>query len=309
MPRIDAITLKQLRALAAIDQAGRLAAASETLNVTAPAVSIQLRSLEDHVGGQLVLRGPGGHTSLTEEGKVVLKAAHAIEQTLARCEEQVTALKEGKAGKVAIAVVSTGKYFAPGLIKKAQTAMPGIEFSLKIGNREQTRRALTEGAVDVAIMGRPPREPPSEVIPLGNHPYVLIAAPDHPLAKADSVGQSDLLDQLFLCREPGSGTRILTERFIDQVGDGYPVRTMELGSNETIKQGVMAGLGIAMISAHTIAHELQSGRIVTLKLPGLPIMRQWFLIRPMAEPPSYATLKFEEFLKQEAGAFLPYLPF
>lgn len=305
---MDAITLKQLRALAAVEKAGSLTGASSLLNVTTPAVSAQLRLLEENLGGPLMIRESGGQPYLTEEGECVLETVEAIEHLLARCGERVTALREGKAGQVAVGVVSTGKYFAPGLLKRAQTLMPGIEFSLHIGNREQIRQALIEETIDVAIMGRPPRQPAVDATALGDHPYVLIASPDHPLANREALQAEDLLDQTFLCREPGSGTRILTERFIDQVGDGQPIRTMELGSNETIKQGVMADLGIAIISGHTIAHELQTGRLVLLKLPGLPILRQWYLIRRLGSRQTQASLKFQEFLDREASAFLPVLP-
>lgn len=308
MVDINLITLKQLRALAAIEKAGSLTGASALLNVTTPAVSAQLRLLEENLGGPLVVREAGGETKLTDEGKYALETTRVIEHSLVRCGEKIAALREGKAGQVAIGVVSTGKYFAPGLLKQAQMIMPGIEFSLHIGNRDQIRQALQDETIDLAIMGRPPRAPPVEATALGDHPYVLIASPQHPLASKQALKPDDLLDQTFLCREPGSGTRILTERFIDQIGEGHPIRTMELGSNETIKQGVMADLGIAIISGHTISHELQTGRIVLLQMPGLPIHRQWYLIRRLGSHQSPASLKFQEFLKGQSGAYLPVLP-
>ena len=307
MTNMDAVTLKQLRALAAVEKAGSLTGASALLNVTTPAVSAQMRLLEENLGGPLIVRDPGGQPHLTEEGQQVLETASGIEQLLARCGERVSALREGKAGQVAVGVVSTGKYFAPGLLKRAQTIMPGIEFSLHIGNREQIRQALLEETIDVAIMGRPPRQPAVEATGLGDHPYVLIASPDHPLARKQSLKPDDLLDQTFLCRETGSGTRILTDRFIDQIGEGQPIRTMELGTNETIKQGVMADLGIAIISGHTVAYELQTGRVAPLNLPGLPILRQWYLIRRLGSRRSQASLRFQEFLEREAHNYLPVL--
>lgn len=304
---MDAITLKQLRALAAVDQAGSLTGASVLLNVTTPAVSAQLRLLEDNLGAPLLIRDGGGPPRLTDEGRCILETVNKIEHILGRCDERLSALREGKAGHVALGVVSTGKYFAPRLIKQAQILMPGIEFSLHIGNREQIRQALVEERVDAAIMGRPPRHPPVEAIGLGDHPYVLIASPDHPLAAKQPLVPDDLLDQTFLCREPGSGTRILTDRFIDEVGNGQLIRTMELGTNETIKQGVMADLGIAIISGHTVAQELQTGRLVLLELPGLPLHRQWYLIRRLGSHQSQALIKFQEFLEREAANVFPVL--
>lgn len=302
------ITLKQLRALAAIVRAGNLSAAANVLNVTPPAVSTQLKLLEANAGGTLLSRGPAGQVALTPEGQEFLTAIARIERALQTCVEKVTALRAGHAGHVSVGVVSTGKYFAPGLIKHAREAMAGVEFALKIGNRGQILEALEDESIDMAIMGRPPRAPVSQALALGNHPYVLIAPPGHRLAGRERATYRDLDGELFLGREPGSGTRILTDRFIARIGEDVGVQTMELGSNETIKQGVIAGLGIAIISAHTVAAELAGGRLVTLKLPGLPIMRQWYLIRPANARPGVAATAFETFLKDLGGSYLPAIP-
>lgn len=304
---MDLVTLKQLRSLSAIEAAGSLTGAAALLNVTVPAVSAQLRLLEENVKATLLMRGPNGKTSLTREGEVVLSSIQSIEKTLSNCIDKVTSFRAGTAGRVAIGVVSTGKYFAPALLVHAQNALPDIEFSLKIGNRNEIRQALIDETIDVAIMGRAPQEPPVEAIRLGEHPYVLIAKPRHRLAGLRQVSQDELAKETFLCRESGSGTRLLTERFIDEIGEGFAVKKIEMGTNETIKQGVMAGLGVALISGHTVAQELQTGHLTMLSAPGLPIFRSWFMIRRLENEGNPASLKFQKFLEAELGNLLPEL--
>jgi len=114
-----------------------------------------------------------------------------------------------------------------------------------------------------------------------------------------------LLDQTFLTRESGSGTRILMERFLDRIGEGRLYRTVEMGTNETIKQAVIAGLGIAFISGHTVASELQDGRLVQIKADGVPITRQWFLIHRRDVELSAVAGKFHEFIVSENGRYFP----
>lgn len=308
MFRAGAITLKQLRSLGAIIKGGNLTAAAELLCVTPPAVSTQLRNLEANVGGRVLRRGPGGEVSLTPEGEQVLATADRIEKALGACEEKLVALRAGKSGHVSVGVVSTGKYFAPGLVVRARDAMPDLEFSLKIGNREQIVAALANQTIDLAVMGRPPTEPPVTAASLGAHPYVMIVLPDHPFVGRDDVSADEMLDQIFLCREQGSGTRMLTEHFLERIGEGRPFRTIEIGTNETIKQGVIAGLGVAIISAHTVSAELDTGRLTTVRMKGLPILRQWYVLRRSDEEPTIAALKFQQFLMDQKGDFLPAVP-
>lgn len=303
-----AVTLKQLRALAAVVRTGSLTAAAEALSVTPPAISTQLRTLEQNVGAALMRRGGDGRNAPTAQGLELLAATQRVETALALCFRRIEALNAGHAGFVALGVVSTGKYFAPGLVAQARAALPGVEIGLTVGNRAEIIEALTGGSVDLAVMGRPPRAPAVRDDVLGEHPYVLIAPPGHPLTGRCDITPEELLEETFLLREPGSGTRILTERFLDRIGDGRPWKSIELGTNETIKQAVIAGLGVAVISAHTVAPELESGRLEAVRAPGLPIMRRWFLIhRADAElTPAGETLR--RFIHGLGGAFLPAIP-
>lgn len=308
MPHPKAITLKQLRALAAIVDTGSITAAAGTLNVTPPAVSTQLKALEEGIGAQVLNRGPDGKISLTTVGRELLGTVNKIETALDQCFERVSALQAGLAGYVSIGVVSTGKYFAPGLVARLKQEVPEIEIGLKVGNRGKIVEALARGEVELAIMGRPPQDPAVESVVLGDHPYIVVAPPTHPLTRKAQVTPELLLAETWLSREQGSGTRILMRRFLDRIGEGRPYRMVEMGTNETIKQAVMAGLGIALISAHTVVPELEAGRLVMLRMDGLPITRHWHMVQLAGAQLSPTASAFRRFVIGLDGDYLPALP-
>ena len=296
-------TVKQLRLLAAASRGGTFAAAAETCHVTPPAVTMQMRQLEAEAGLPLFERDGRGF-ALTAAGREVLAAAERIEAVLADCAAGLAALKSLAGGRVTVGVVSTAKYFAPQMLAAFARLHPGIDIELVVGNREDTIAAFKNGRFDVAIMGRPPEGVEVESALIGDHPQVIIAPPDHPLAERRSISPKQIAEQTILMREVGSGTRLLAERFLAKHGI-KPRIGMEIGSNETIKQAVMAGLGIAFISAHTIAAEIGDGRLVVLDVEGLPEIRQWFVVRPAAKRLMPAARALRDFLVAEGRRFLP----
>ncbi|MDQ2089604.1 LysR family regulator CbbR [Marimonas arenosa] len=307
MARLESITLKQLRALRAVAEYGSITAAAEILSLTPPAVHTQLRTLEQNLDCTLLDRSSSGGAQLTNEGRAVLDADITIESALEICSRKLRAYKEGRSGLVLLGVVSTGKYFAPRLVAQLRDAFPEIEVSLKVSNRDGIVTALQQRTIELAIMGRPPRTPIVHSEPIGEHPHVIIAAPDNPLAGVRGIAPQPLLDQTFIAREQGSGTRILMTRYLDRIGGGTPYRLIEMDSNETIKQAVIAGLGIAMISQHTVTDELRSRRLVTLDADTLPIRRQWYLLH-RADLDLSPTLKTVfGYISDQKGAFLPQL--
>jgi LysR family transcriptional regulator, low CO2-responsive transcriptional regulator len=305
MQRLETITLKQLRALRAVAELGSITGAAESMSLTPPAVHSQIRALEDNLRCRLVRRATSGRFDLTAEGIEVLRAEETMRVALTSSLEKVRALREGQSGVVVLGVVSTAKYFAPGLVALLRRAFPDIDVILRVGNRDFIISALQQGTIELVIMGRPPRTPPIVSVAIGDHPHVLIAAPENPLARAVRIGVEALLDQTFFGREEGSGTRILMTRYLDRIGEGMPYRMIEMGTNETIKQAVMAGLGVALISQHTVTEELRSGRLVCLDCEGLPITRTWYLLhRQDLEMTPTLTRVFEHIAGLD-GAFLP----
>ncbi|MBI5260606.1 MAG: LysR family transcriptional regulator [Bradyrhizobium sp.] len=297
------LTLRQLRSLAALSVKGSVTAASNHLGLTQPAVTQQLRQLQDLAGVPLLQR-TGEGMLLTAAGKEVVALAGRIEAAIADCQGALDLLAGRTGGSVHLGAVSTAKYFVPHAIAAFSRRFPKIDIKLTIGNREEIRDAMHGYDLDFAVMGRPPADVDVDVRQLGKNPHVIIARKGHWLEKDSGLNLTDLVHETFLTREPGSGTRTLMEGLF-QRSDLEPIIGMEMSSNETIKQAVMAGLGIALISAHTVAHELSEGRLVVLDVAGLPIVRQWYVIRRSDKvllPPAQAMF---DFLGSEGSNYLP----
>jgi LysR family transcriptional regulator for metE and metH len=299
------VSLKHLRIVAAIARTGKVLGAAELLNVTPPAITLQLKQLEEILRLPVFERSRDG-MKLTEAGRILLDGATRIEAELAACGEALNAMRGLTGGSVSIGVVSTAKYFAPAALGAFRREHPDLDLKLFVGNREDTIRGLAALEFDIVIMGRPPEGLDVKSAVLGENPHVIIARPDHPLAGKRRVTMADLGQEKFLMREPGSGTRGLMERIFAR-SRHQPKIGMEISSNETIKQAVMAGLGIAFLSAHTVAAEIETGRLVILNVEGLPAWRQWRVVRHAAKrltPPGAALW---DFLQQQGSRHLPAL--
>ena len=307
MHRLDQITLKQLRSLHMVVAEGTISSAAERLNLTGPAVHSQLKLLEEAIGSPLLAREGRERNTPTAQGEALLVAYEEVRACLERAILTINALDRGLTGSVVLGVVSTAKYFAPRIVALLQAEMPGVEVILKVANRAETIAALGRGEFDLCIMGRPPREPLVDATPLVDHPHVIIAAADHPLANAPTVTTDELLNQRFVMREPGSGTRILATRFLDEIGGGREIRMIEMSSNETIKQAVISGLGVALISAHTVAEELRTRRLVALACPGMPIMRKRYILSRLGQTLSPAAEKVRDWITDHTSAIFPSL--
>ena len=301
--RLRHLTVRQLRSLAALSAGGSVTAASNQLGLTQPAVTQQLRQLQDLAGLPLVQRTADG-MMLTAAGREVLALAERVEAAIADCQETLDLLAGRSGGAVSIGAVSTAKYFVPHAIAAFSKRYPKIEIKLTIGNRNEIRQAMRGYDLDFAIMGRPPPDVSVDVRQLGKNPHVIIAPKGHWLANDSGLHPADLAHETFLTREPGSGTRTLMEGLFQKT-DIEPTIGMEMSSNETIKQAVMAGLGIAFISAHTVASEVADGRLVILDVAGLPVVRQWYAIRRSDKvllPPAQAMF---DFMGSEGSNYLP----
>jgi LysR family transcriptional regulator for metE and metH len=297
------VSIKQLRIVTAVAQTGKIAGAADVLGVTPPAVTLQLQLLEEAVGLPLFERARDG-MRLTDAGQFLLHAARRVERALQECGEAVNALKEIGGGRVTVGLVSTAKYFAPRALASFAVAHPNIEMQLSIGNRERTLAALGDLELDLAVTGYPPDDMAFEKRIIGDHPHIIIASPDHPLTAQGRLNLEQVAREVFLVREAGSGTRRLMERLFAGA-DITPRIGMEIDSNETIKQAVMAGLGIAVISAHTVAAELKESRLAVLDVRGLPIIRKWYVVRHIEKRLMPAARAMWDFLVSDGKRFLP----
>jgi DNA-binding transcriptional LysR family regulator len=287
-------TLRQLRVFGAVARNLSFTAAAKELHLTQPAVSMQVKELEDLCGAPLVERiGRGIH--LTEVGAALAACAAGVAEQLRQTEERLDALRGLKRGLLRLGAVSTAKYFAPALLAAFKRAHPDVTVRFTVGNREEMIERLASNDADLVIMGRPPRELDTVAEPFATNPLVVVAAPDHPLARRRRIPLKRLAEETFLIRERGSGTRAAMERVFGDRGVAYRAG-MEVASNETIKQAVIAGMGIAFLSAHTMALELRTRKLVVLDVAGLPIVRQWFVIHLQTKRLAPVAAAFRQFL-------------
>ncbi len=296
------VTIRQLQIFAAAAGHLSFARTSEQLHLTQAAVSLQIKQLEAHVGLALFERR-GRRVHLTEAGEHLVRYARQILDALKDADAAISALKGLRGGRISVGVVSTAKYFAPALLARFQERYPGVRIELSVNNREIIVRELERNEIDVAIMGTPPQRIETKAVPIADHPLVIIAPPTHPRARARRIPLEALAVERFLVREQGSGTRSSMERFFAERGFVPKIGNV-MSSNETIKQAVMAGMGLALISRHTIGFELQMGRLVELDVVGLPLMRGWYVVQRAARFVSPVTAAFGDFVVASAPALL-----
>lgn len=297
------LSLRQLRAVAAVHEGGSVSAAAQALSVTPPAITQQMRQLTELLGMEVFERAPDGLRP-TPAGFELLAAVERIEAVLGETIAAIVELSGAEGGRVAVGIISTAKYFAPRALAAYRREHPRVDLSLLIGNRKTILSALRAFDLDLAITGRPPEDFPVEQAAIGPHPHVIIASPAHPLARERAIPLAALGRETFLMREEGSGSRDLAQRLLAEAALTPPIG-FEIGSNETIKQAVMAELGIAVISAHTIAAEVADRRLVILDVIGLPIVRQWFVVKHRDKRLLPAARALWAHLTVHGHAFLP----
>ena len=208
-----------------------------------------------------------------------------------------------KKGRIDLAIVSTAKYFVPMLLVRFAKLLPDIEVTLRIDNRENILGMLSRSEIDLVIMGRAPNTLDCEAIPFATNPLGIVCAPDHPLSRRKRMSFDALKDYPFVVREQGSGTRAAMERIFAQ--HEVPIQVaMEMPSNETIKQAVMAGMGLSFLSLRTVRHELAAGHLALVDISGMPIMGKWYVTHLSQKKLSPAAKSFKAFLIDQGGSLI-----
>jgi len=295
-------TLRQLRIFVAVAKHLSFARAAEEMHLSQPAVSMQIKELESVMELPLFERA-GRSIRLTMPGEYLLVYARRILGTLKEAGDAMTKLRKVQGGRITIGMVSTVEYFLPRLLARFRSQHPGVEMRLAVGNREQLSKLLHDNEVDLAVMGRPPRELDTRAEPFAAHPLGIIASPEHPLARRREIAPKALDAEPFIVREPGSGTRAAMEQFFrDSRIVAAPI--MEMTSNETIKQAVIANMGLAFVSLHTVALELSVQQLVVLDVVGLPLMRRWYIVNVQRKPLTPAAESFRYFVLDQGERLL-----
>lgn len=299
MKIVQRTTLRQLRAIVALADSGSFTQAARLLHLTQPAVSMQVRELEGIIGQVLVDGRREIH--LTPAGEVVVRHAREALGALELAEVELKAMRGVAAGTLEVVAITTAEYFVPHLLAEFGRRYPDISFRLRVSNREAVYELLKDGRADLAIMGTPPRGLALRRIPFAPHPLSFVAAPDHPLAGRRNIPPAALAGERLLLRERGSGTRGNLERFLRAHGV-KALRADEMGSNETLKQAAMAGMGVAFLSHHTFDMELQGGRLVRLDVVDTPVIREWNVLVHGERPLTPALEAMLDFLQGEGAA-------
>ncbi len=296
------ITFRQLRIFESVARNRGFTRASKELHLSQPAVSMQVKQLEEATGLPL-FEQIGKRIYLTDAGNEMLRYARAILELIDEADEVFEDLRGQEGGYLRLAVASTANYFVPQLLAAFCQRHPKVQVSLDVTNRQQLLEALAQNSADLVIMGQPPAGMNLVADTFMDNPLVAIAAPDHPLANQRDIPLKRLQQETFLIREQGSGTRSATERFFSQHGLSLS-STMEMSSSESIKQGVEAGLGLGLLSVHTLEMELSLKRLRILDIRELPIRRHWYIMHRSGKRLSAVARNFRQFVVDEASGLL-----
>ena len=295
-------TFRQLELFESVARNSSFTRAAEESYLTQPAVSTQIKQLEDEVGTPLFER-LGKKIFLTEAGREMYEFSRSIAKKFDDVSTVLSEMKGVKRGHLNIAVTSTAEYFAPYLLAAFCKQHSGITVNLDVINREALLRQLADNIPDMVIMGSPQGGGDLEANSFMNNPLVVIAPPNHPLSGSGRIPLQTLLKESFIVREKGSGTRNAIQIFLEQRGLTMTT-TMEMSRNEAIKHAVMAGLGLGIVSIHTLEMELALGRLVVLNVEGFPILKDWYIVHRSGKRFSAAAQAFKEFVLNEGATLI-----
>ncbi|MDA8257759.1 MAG: LysR family transcriptional regulator [Betaproteobacteria bacterium] len=295
-------TFRQMVVFEAVARHLNYSRAAEELRLSQPGVSIHVKQLEQHAGLAL-FEQLGKRIYLTPAGQQMLHYSRAIIQQFKEAEEALAALKGIRGGLLNIAVISAGDYFFTGLLAEFCRRYENVTVQLNVSNREEIVHQLVENTTDLAVLLRPPASPDMIAEAFAPQPHVIIAAPRHALARKRHISLQALANEAFIVRERGSDTRLAMEEVLAEFRVKFNI-AMEIKSTETIKQAVIAGMGISFLSAHTIGRDLEAGRLAVLDVEGFPVMRKWHIVHRKNKRLPAVAVAFKEFLLQEGAALI-----
>lgn len=291
------VTLRQLTVFEMVARHLSFTRAAEELLLTQPAVSMQIKQIEDEIGLDLFER-LGRKIYLTEAGQELYRLSREISSKLLEADSIVDEIKGADGGRLLVAVASTVQYFAIRLLAGFCERYPKVNINLKVTNQKGLLQLLENNETDIALMGEPPEGLDLLSEPLLDNPLVVIAPSNHHLRDKKNISLQELKNEVFLMREQGSGTRTSTERFFAE--NGLKIfASMEVNNNGAIKLGVEEGLGIGIVSQHTIDIEVKTGRLAILDVQFFPLVRKWYMVRRAGKRLSVVAVAFENFVRKE----------
>jgi DNA-binding transcriptional LysR family regulator len=295
-------TLRQLKVFEAVARHRSFSRAAEELHLTQPAVSTQVRKLEEHAGLPL-FEQLGKKIHLTPAGGQMLQSSREIIQKFQEAEEAMAQYQGVSGGRLNVSVISAGDYFFPRLLVDFAQQHAGVTLNFGVCNREELLAQMDANVTDLAVMVRPPEDLDTVAEPFAPHPYVIVAAPTHALARTPRIAMSRIVREPFVVREKGSDT---WNSMVEGFGGQLPALNiaMEIRSTETIKQAVIAGMGVSFLSAHTVSRELQAGSLTVLDVQGFPLMLNWYVVHRRAKRLPPVAQAFKHFLLEEGAGLI-----
>ena len=296
------LTLRQIKIFLSATKHMSFTRAAEELHISAPAISMQIKEMEEDMGVSLFVR-ENKKIALTTAGEYFLVYARRVASTLIEASNMMERLRGTEVKALKIGLVSTAKYFLPQMLVQFKKDYPNLQIKIEVRNRQQLIELLRDGELDIAIMGQPPKELDTRVEPFASHPHVFVASPLNPLTGKINIHPDALNNFEIISREPGSGTRAIMENYFTEHRIS-PIVNMEMSSNETIKQAVIADLGISFVSLHIIGNELANKQLVILDVQDTPIIRTWHVVALGKRNASQAAEAFRYFMLEKGGGIL-----
>jgi len=296
------ITLRQIRIFLSVSRHLSFSRAAEEISITVPAVSLQIKEMEGNLGVSLFSRA-NRKVELTAGGEYFLLYARRIMSTLNEADIMMERLRGSQSGTLKIGLVSTAQFFLPLILVEFKKEFPTIRIRLDVRNRQQLVELLHDGEIDIAIMGQPPKEIDTRVEAFDDHPHLFIASPSSPLANETDIDPQLLNEFELITRESGSGTKAIMENYLTEHGIS-PLISMEISSNESIIQAVAAGLGISLVSLHTVKDEITNGKVIILDFQRTPILRTWHVVALSKRSSSQAAEAFRYFMLENGSRII-----
>lgn len=296
------LTLRQIRIFLSISKHLSFAKTAEELHVSPAAISLQIKEMESDIGVTLFVRN-NRKVALSQAGEYFLPYAQRVLRALSEASDMFDELRGTEMGILKIGLVSTTRYFFPLLLMAFKQNYPNIQIKVDVKNRQQLIALLRAGEIDIAIMGKPPHDIEARADAFASHPHGFVASPTHLLADKANIPANALSKLEIITRETGSGTRYIMEKYLGQHGLS-PVMRMEMSGNETIKQAVIANLGVSFVSLHTIGNEVANKQMVVLDIVDTPVIRTWHVVTPKAHNTSQAIEAFRTFMLEKAEGIL-----
>ncbi|MYN29313.1 LysR family transcriptional regulator [Duganella levis] len=292
------ITLRQIKIFESVARNLSFSRAAEDLHLTQPAVSMQIKQMEG-LAGLPLFQHSGKRIALTEGGSLVLRHCQVILADLNAAEQSLADLMTGAVQRLRVGLITSGSRFFPHMINAFLQQHAGLELDMQVRPREQLVSMLRADQLDLAVMVRAPSLPSLAAEPFAANPFVLVASPMHPLAAEREIPVARIASECLLVRESGTDTRIVADDIFLSLSN--PPRFMELGCSEAIKQSVIAGMGVSLLSAQEVQADVRAGLLTVLAVQGLPVKRQWHVVHCGDRPLPSVARSFRQFLLDEAA--------